>query len=169
MSSMSRAARLAGRSASWLAEAGADYARHVLPGVLRPEMVAQIDWHRDNGHELVIVSASLDAYLGPFGAHHGFDEVIGVTLAVDDRGVLTGDLARPNVRGPEKAVRLREWLAGDEPAFVWSYGNSSGDRELLELADQPVWVGRRRRTPSADGSRAQGADPGQLTNPTRVP
>lgn len=137
---------LTGRSAVWLAERGDAYAREVLPTVIRPEMIDQIGWHRDNGHELVLVSASLDAYLRPFGTAQGFDEIIAVTLEVDDTDTLTGELARPNVRGPEKAVRLREWLAGDEATFMWGYGNSSGDRELLALADQPVWVGRRRPT-----------------------
>lgn len=137
---------LTGRSATWFAEVGEAYARDVLPGKLRPEMVRQVEWHRDNGHDLVLVSASLDIYLRPFGQDHGFDEVIAVTLEVDSDGNLTGALARPNVRGPEKAVRLREWLAGDSPEFMWGYGNSSGDRELLEMADQPVWIGRRRRS-----------------------
>ncbi len=152
---------LIGRTASWLAGAGRDYARDVLPDQLRPEMVDQIRWHGDNGHELVLVSASLDAYLSPFAAGHGFHQVIAVVMEADGAGILTGAMARPNVRGPEKAVRLREWLAGDEPAFMWAYGNSSGDSELLEMADQAVWVGRRRRTSVSDpGPRAPNATMG---------
>ena len=97
--------------------------------------------------------ASLDAYLRPFGAAHGFEEVIAVTLESDADHVLTGRLARPNVRGPEKARRLDEWLRGETPAYLWAYGNSSGDRELLAMADQPVWIGRRRRSLDARGRR----------------
>ena len=63
---------------------------------------------------------------------------------VGDDGELTGELARPNVRGPEKVKRLDEWLEGDrQPAFVWAYGDSTGDRELLARADQGITVGRR--------------------------
>lgn len=134
-----------GRSSAWLQEVGEAYAHEVLPGQLRPEMVSQIDWHRDNGHELVLVSASLAAYLDPFGRHHAFDQVIAVELESDASGTLTGELAHPNVRGPQKATRMRAWLDGDRPEFMWAYGNSSGDKELLEMADQPVWVGRKRR------------------------
>lgn len=141
---------LRGRPASWLADVGSSYAKEILPTQLRPEMVNQLAWHRDHGHELVLVSASLDAYLRPFGAAHGFAEVIAVTLE-DDHGVLTGRLARPNVRGPEKASRLDEWLGGAPPDYLWAYGNSNGDRELLAMADQPVWVGRRRRSLEARG------------------
>ena len=151
-------ALLAGRSVEWLDEVGREYARTVLEGQLRPEMVNQLTWHREQGHELILVSASLSAYLEPFGEAHGFDHVIAVDLAADDAGTLTGSLARPNVRGPEKAVRIRGWLRGDVPAFMWAYGNSSGDRAMLAMADQPVWIGRGRagrRSRSASGARPQ--------------
>ncbi|MEO6629013.1 MAG: HAD-IB family hydrolase [Aquihabitans sp.] len=130
---------LAGREASWLAERGADYAE-TLPGRLRPAMVSQAQWHREQGHQLVIVSASLHAYLDPFAMKHGFHHVIAVGLATDAAGILTGALTGPNVRGPEKAVRLGAWLDGKPPEFLWAYGNSSGDSELLAMADHPVWV-----------------------------
>lgn len=134
-----------GREASWLAHEGERYAA-TLGAKLRPEMVEQVRWHRDEGHELVIVSASLHAYLGPFAAAHGFDHVIAVELEAGTSGHLTGDLAGPNVRGPEKAVRLRAWLDGDEPELLWAYGNSSGDSELLAMADVPVWVAGPNRS-----------------------
>ena len=134
---------LAGRSAEWLAEAGERYARG-LDRRLRPEMVDQVSWHRVQNHELVIVSASLAAYLEPFARDHGFDHVIAVELEADPSGHLTGRLAGPNVRGPEKARRLDQWLGGDRPAHLWAYGNSSGDAELLAAADTPVWVSRYR-------------------------
>lgn len=135
---------LAGREAAWLADAGHDYAR-TLPGRVRPEMADQVEWHREHGHELVIVSASLHAYLGPYGEAARFDHVIAVEMEVGDDGRLTGRLARPNVRGPEKAVRLAAWLDGAHPEMVWAYGNSEGDRELLQQAHVPVWVGAGER------------------------
>lgn len=133
---------LGGRPATWLTEAGAEYAR-TLSARLRAPLVAQVSWHRNAGHELVIVSASLGAYLRPFAEAQGFHHVIAVELEEAPGGLLTGSLDGPNVRGPEKAVRLRRWLDGDEPDLLWAYGNSSGDAELLAMADVPVWVDRR--------------------------
>lgn len=133
---------LAGRQHEWLHERATAYAEG-LPARLRPEMVHRLGWHRDAGHELVIVSASLDAYLGPFGPRNGFDHVIAVELEAEGAGVLTGEMTGPNVRGPEKAVRLDRWLGGHRPDRLWAYGNSSGDRELLAMADVATWVNRR--------------------------
>ena len=132
---------LAGRDASWFRAAGEAFAA-TLERRLRPEMVGQVAWHREEGHELVIVSASLMTYLDPFARQHRFDHVIAVEMEVDVSGRLTGRLTSPNVRGPEKATRLTRWLDGKPPELLWGYGNSSGDKELLEMADVPVWITR---------------------------
>jgi phosphatidylglycerophosphatase C len=63
-------------------------------------------------------------------------------LEVGADGLLTGRLVGANVRGAEKARRLDDWL-GDRPAYVWAYGDSSGDRMLFARADHAVRVGRR--------------------------
>ncbi|MDQ6697721.1 MAG: HAD-IB family hydrolase [Actinomycetota bacterium] len=138
-----------GEDPTRVASQGAAYA-HTLIDRLRPAMVRQLDWHRLAGHELIIVSASLMAYLAPFAHEQGLHHVIGVELEVGTDGLLTGAMVGPNVRGEEKAVRLRAWLDGQEPDALWAYGNSSGDRELLAMATHPVWVasGRSGRPPS---------------------
>ncbi len=114
-----------------------------LPEQFRPEMVERIRWHQEEGHEVVIVSASLRAYLDPVVDHLGLDGVCAVELEVDDAGRLTGAMIGPNCRGHQKVVRLTEWLGGEAPERLWAYGNSSGDRELLAAAHEPTWVGRR--------------------------
>lgn len=138
-----------GQSDAWLQAHGQQYAT-TLPAKLRPEMVEQVRWHRDAGHELVIVSASLATYLEPFARSFGFDHVIAVEMQRGSDGSLTGEMEGGNVRGEEKAVRLRQWLDGDVPEMMWAYGNSSGDTELLAMADVPVWVAGRRRQNAND-------------------
>lgn len=142
-------ALLAGREAAWFAQAGRDYAR-TLGRRMRPEMADQVAWHRSHGHELVIVSASLLTYLEPYARSEGFSQVIAVGMEVDGSGLLTGEMTGPNVRGPEKAVRLQAWLDGDTPDLLWGYGNSDGDADLLRLAHIPVWVSRRADRQAAD-------------------
>jgi phosphatidylglycerophosphatase C len=134
---------LRGVPAEDLTAAALDYGRQ-LPAQFRPATVERIRWHQQEGHEVVIVSASLRAYLDPVVEHLGLDGVCAVELEVADDGRLTGRMAGPNCRGAEKVVRLTDWLGGDSPERLWAYGNSSGDRELLAAAHEPVWVGRRR-------------------------
>jgi phosphatidylglycerophosphatase C len=118
---------------------------------LRPDMVDRLRWHQDHGHQVVIVSASLDAYLRPLAFGLGIDGVLAVELLADDAGVLTGAVAGSvNNRGPHKLRRLRAWtetrFGPDTPIELWAYGDSSGDRDLLGAADHPTWIGRRGRS-----------------------
>jgi phosphatidylglycerophosphatase C len=118
---------------------------------LRPDMVDRLRWHQDRGHQIVIVSASLDAYLRPLALRLGLDGVLAVELLADDEGVLTGAVAGSvNNRGPHKLRRLRTWMetrfGPGTPIELWAYGDSSGDRDLLAAADHATWIGRRGRS-----------------------
>jgi HAD superfamily hydrolase (TIGR01490 family) len=134
---------LAGRPAATVRETGVTYARSLTEGdALRPAMLERLAWHRAEGHEIVIVSASLDAYLDPLAPMLGVDHVLCTRLGVGTDGRLDGRLEGGNVRGSEKVRRVQEWLRGDA-VELWAYGDSAGDRELLAAADHPHKIGRR--------------------------
>jgi phosphatidylglycerophosphatase C len=133
-----------GYDAERLDELGRAFAFDVMRRHLRAETVDRVDWHRTQGHRLVIVSASLGVYVRPIAERMRFDAVLATELEVDPDGTLTGRLEGANVRGAEKARRLDAWLDG-EPTYVWAYGDSSGDRELWARADRPVRVSKRGR------------------------
>lgn len=111
--------------------------------LLRPQMFRRVEWHRAQEHELIIISASLHVYLEHVARVLGFDHVIAVELETEN-GLYTGHMRGPNVRAQEKANRLLAWLDGAE-AEIWAYGDSRGDKELLELADHALFVGSARR------------------------
>jgi phosphatidylglycerophosphatase C len=132
---------VAGRTHAELVEAGTRYAQRLLPQI-RPVMREQLEWHQARGHRTLIISASLHAYLDPLAATLGVDAVHAVELETDGRGVLTGRLARPNVRGDEK-LRGLDGLVTSDPSELWVYGDASGDAGLLARATHPVPVTRR--------------------------
>jgi phosphatidylglycerophosphatase C len=91
---------------------------------------------------VVLMSASPEVYLGPLGRHMGVDAVLASGLEVGADGRLTGRLAGRNCRGAEKVA----W-PGTEPTdgtYLYAYGDSDGDRELLARADIRVLVRLRR-------------------------
>lgn len=136
---------VAGHAADDLRAQGDAYAAELVPR-LHPALLERIDWHRGQGHELVLVSASLGAYLQPLASRLGFTTVLATEMEVGDDGRLTGHLVGLNVRGEEKLRRLEAWLGGD-PRVLWAYGDSAGDRELLAAADNPHWCRRGRIVP----------------------
>jgi len=143
---------LAGQPLEPLAAVAEAFADDVVARRLRPSMRHRLEWHRQAGHQIVIVSASPELYVAPIGRRLGVDAVLGTRLEVGPDGRLTGRLLGANCRGPEKVARLREWL-GAEPALLWAYGDSRGDTEMLAVAETAVRVGGRRR---AGRDRAQG-------------
>jgi HAD superfamily hydrolase (TIGR01490 family) len=151
---------MAGLAADELAAQGDAYAAELVPR-LHPALLKRIDWHRGQGHELVLVSASLGAYLEPLGSRLGFATVLATELEVGDDARLTGHLMGLNVRGEEKLRRLEAWLGGD-PRVLWVYGDSAGDSELLAAADNPHRcrrgriVGLRSERDGPDGREHEG-------------
>jgi phosphatidylglycerophosphatase C len=133
---------LSGRRVTDVQRAGAAHAAAILRRHLRGDVVAKLLWHRRQGHEVVVVSASLDVYVEPVARALGADCVLCTRLESDAQGRLTGRMLGPNVRGAEKVVRLCLWLEESDggPAEMWGYGDSDGDRELLAAVDHPRWV-----------------------------
>ena len=121
---------------------GEAFAREVGAGSLRDDTVARLRRHRDLGHTVILASASLDPYLVPLGRSLGVDAVVCTVLERGSEGRLTGRLVGANCRGAEKARRVRGWLGENDlaDAELWAYGDSSGDDELLALADRPFRV-----------------------------
>lgn len=125
----------AGVSLTALQHQGQAFARDHLPGLVRPRALRRLQWHQKLGHRIVIISASLDIYLKPWAAALGVDHVLCTSLDVDDDGQVSGRLGVANCYGPEKLRRLREALGDTSAYLLYAYGDSRGDRELLETAD----------------------------------
>ncbi len=132
-----------GRDHAAVLDAGNEYGEKLATRSVTDAMRERLAWHQDGGHEIVIVSASLDVYVGAAARSLDVEHVLCTTLAVGTDGRCTGALLGGNCRGAEKAARLRAHLDADD-VELWAYGNSSGDREMLALAQHPVWVRRGR-------------------------
>jgi phosphatidylglycerophosphatase C len=130
---------LAGRSLTEVATVGRAYGAELVARRLRPNVRERLAWHQREGHEVLIVSATLDVYLDEVARRLDVAHLLCTVLEVDDTGRCTGRLAGGNCRGPEKAERLRAYL-GDATVTVWAYGDSAGDAEMLAIADHPVRI-----------------------------
>ena len=71
-----------------LDEAGRAFASEIVRRHLRADMVERADWHRTQRHTLVIVSASLGAYLRPLADRLEIDDALAVELVADAAGTL---------------------------------------------------------------------------------
>ncbi|SDD40982.1 HAD family hydrolase [Aquimonas voraii] len=120
---------------------GVRFAADYLPGVLRPEAMARLLWHRQRGDRVVIVSGGLGTYLRPWAAAQGLELLCSELETVDGR--CTGVFAGAQCVGAEKARRVRGHIDLAAYAEVHAYGDTPEDAELLALADHRHYRGRR--------------------------
>lgn len=126
---------LDGMDVSRLRDVAHGFAADGIPPLLRSRALATLAWHQDQGHRIILISASPEIYLRAWAETRGIDAVIGTRLARVD-GRVTGRLDGANCYGAEKVRRLRE-VAGDLTGVrVYAYGDSAGDRELLATATE---------------------------------
>ena len=111
------------------------FAQSEAPRLFRPDALAVWRRWRAKGAKLVIVTASPDVVVAPFARGLGADLLIGSRLATDANGKVLGPLSGPNCRGAEKVIRLRE-MFGDDMSLAAAYGDTSGDREMLAIAQE---------------------------------
>jgi HAD superfamily hydrolase (TIGR01490 family) len=149
-------ALLAGRAHDELVAIAIEHARWIETSALRPDTQEWMRWHQARGHRVVVISASFAAYVDPVARRLGADAVLATRWAVGSDGRLTGMLEGANVRGEEK-VRLLDTYLEHTDTFVYGYGDSSGDAQLLERADIATWVRAGRlpvpRSAAADVKR----------------
>lgn len=115
---------------------GIQFASKIVTSWIRPDVADRMRWHQEQGHVVVLVSASLEPYLQIFGDLCEVDEVL-CTRLESSNGTYTGKLHGANCRGEEKVRRLYEWMesAGlPTSSLSYAYGDSRGDEALLAAA-----------------------------------
>jgi len=130
---------LGGMPYAQLQSLGEEYAREVIPKFLKKRALEQLSWHRDEGHLVVLVSASPEAYLEAWAKQMNVPHVLCSRLEVDKEGKVTGRLIGKNCRGQEKVRRLQDLLGEEKTYELYAYGDSPGDRELLDYADHSFY------------------------------
>lgn len=106
----------------------------VLKIILKDSALKRLQWHKEQGDKIVLVSASFREYLIPLCAELDID-CIATALEVKDKK-LSGKFSTPNCYGREKVRRIQEKYSLDDFDRIYAYGDSRGDREMLDLASK---------------------------------
>ena len=111
-----------------------EYSLKHIDTIVRPKAMEKIAWHKDQGHTVVVVSASIECWLKPWCDKNNID-LIATRLEIED-GKLTGKFATKNCYGIEKVNRIKEKYNLAEYSIIYAYGDSSGDKEMLSIANE---------------------------------
>ena len=108
--------------------------------ILNPETCATLRKHMDEGHEVYIISASVEEWVKPIAETLGVKNVLCTRLAVGADGTLTGHYQGKNCHGKEKVNRLLQAEPDRDTYYLYAYGDSNGDKQLLDFANEATRV-----------------------------
>lgn len=111
---------------------GDAFATEVLPGLIRPKAVEEIKKLQESGVTVVIVSASFGNWIQKWATAHGLQLIATKAELRDEK--LTGRIDGKNCHGTEKVRRIQELFTLQQYDEVYAYGDTSGDKPMLELA-----------------------------------
>lgn len=120
-----------------------DYSLNHIDKILRPKAMEKIAWHLEQHHKVVVVSASIECWLKPWCDKNSLD-VIATKIEIKD-GMVTGKFLSLNCSGLEKANRVKEAYNLSDYDYIYAYGDTRGDKELLALANESFYKPFRGR------------------------
>lgn len=119
------------------------FMNEVITPIMLPKAAELIAQHREQGHYIMIITATNDFITTPIAEALEVDHLIAVTAERDEYGGYTGEVAGTPSFHAGKITRLNEWLE-ENPTYSmqgsYFYSDSHNDLPLLELVDNPVAV-----------------------------
>ncbi len=119
----------------------AEAIEEIVEPIIFAEAADLIDWHREQGRLVVIVSASPEEIVTPLSRFLGADECIASRARLDDEGRYTGSM-QFYAFGPFKAEAMNTLAAerGVDLTASYAYTDSYTDLPMLEAVGHPVAV-----------------------------
>lgn len=114
--------------------AGEKYADEVIPQFIREIARNKLQWHKDNGDLIVIVSASLDVYLARWCTQNGFSLICSELEIYGQQ--LTGRYVNGDCSCENKPRNIRSKYDLSQFDKIYAYGDTSEDLAMLNLADE---------------------------------
>lgn len=113
------------------------YSKEQIDKIIRPKAYERIKWHQEKGHKTVVVSASLENWLNGWCKKNRLELIATKLESKNNR--LTGKFSTKNCYGIEKVIRIKENYNLEDYETIYAYGDSKGDKEMLNIADKKYY------------------------------
>ena len=114
---------------------GSNFAKEIDQFVNQPQMMV-LKKHLQDGDAVYVISASITEWVRPWCFAQGITNVLGTDIELTDDKILTGNFRTRNCYGQEKVNRLLEIESDRSSYWLIAYGDSRGDLEMLNYADE---------------------------------
>ncbi len=117
---------------------------HDSQKLLRKKGVRTISEAVAEGSDVVIVSASIINWVEPFFSDYGGAVKVEGTKIDVRNDIVTGKFLTKNCYGEEKVKRISRRYPNRKSYYLIAFGDSKGDRRMLDYADEAYYRWRRR-------------------------
>lgn len=123
-----------------------EFLREIIQPMISDNARALVSQHQNQGHTLMIITATNRFITRPIADKFGIDLLIATDVEEID-GRFTGRTIGIPCFAEGKVHRLNDWLVGKTENLLdsWFYSDSHNDLPLLRLVDNPVALNPDRR------------------------
>ena len=113
------------------------YSMQCLDKIIRPKAMEKIKWHQQEGHETVVVSASMECWLKRWCEKHNLVLIATKLEVIDEK--ITGKFSTKNCHSEEKVRRIKKIYNLSKFSVIYAYGDSLGDKEMLSISTKKYY------------------------------
>ena len=117
------------------------FSEQYLPSVLRAEALKKIEWHKAQGDEVYVVSASLDFYLSCWCRSQGINWVCSELETKNNK--LTGRYVSGDCSLENKVSAIKRKVNLSDFKTIYAYGDTTEDMPMLALAHEKYFNWQR--------------------------
>lgn len=146
---------MVGKSRETLERLAEEFAENEVTNGLRPGAIKALEAHRAKGDTLIIASAAVDLIVSPIAQRLNIAHWVATDMKWEN-GKLAPEFGSENCYGPQKLVRLEQYLAQNpelkqKHTHITMYTDSYSDIDILKFSDQGVAVNADRKLTKAAG------------------
>ncbi len=118
------------------------FMKEIISSMELPKARALIEQHRQQGHKLLVITATNRFVTAPIVAWLGIEDLIATEPSMNDHGEILGDITGIPSFQQGKIERLNLWLAQQKNTYSesWFYSDSRNDLPLLTQVTHPIAV-----------------------------
>ncbi|MEO5943130.1 MAG: HAD-IB family hydrolase [Ferruginibacter sp.] len=113
------------------------FSEQVLPRLIKKNALDTITKLQAENTPVIIVSASAENWVKFWCLQNDVQLIATRLVTKDDK--ITGELDGKNCNGKEKVNRIKELFDPADYEIIYCYGDTSGDKMMLQLATEPYY------------------------------
>lgn len=121
------------------------YYSEVIKPQINHETIEIMKTYRDDGYEIILLSAAYDSYLKYFAREYDISIILSTELHYDKKDRIDGRFANADCAANNKVTAFKNYLIDnnfEKPSRIVSITDSESDRPVMDISDEVYFVNK---------------------------